>query len=335
MKLQEATKLIRGRLEGDPAFEIRGLNTISEAGPYELVFLFDVCCLEELKESSALAVVLPSGIRCEGKYQIWVPDTRKAYRTLALSFSPSYPPAEGVEPTASIHPSVKLGARVAIGAFAFIGEGTEIGDGSVIYPHTYVGEYVRMGKQCILYPRAVIREHCCLGHGVIVHSGAVIGADGFGYEWNGDHYEKVPHIGHVTVSDEVEIGANTTIDRGTVGSTRIGKGTKIDNLVMVAHNVSIGCNVVIAAQSGIAGSSSIGDGVMMGGQCGVSDHTKVGKKVIMTARAGVANDLPPSIKASGFPAQEHRKEMRERALVRKLPEIWQSLRRIQQHISGK
>jgi len=335
LNLQEATELVRGRLEGDPTFEIRGLNTLFDAKPHELIFLFDARRLDEVKRSSALAVVLPRGVECAGKHQVWVSDPREAYRILALSFTSASLPAEGVEPSARVHPSARLGPGVAVGAMVYIGEGAVIGSGTVIYPQSYVGEHVVLGEHCIVYPSAIIRERCRLGKKVIVHSGAVIGSDGFGYERNGDRYEKIPHVGCVEVGDEVEIGANTTIDRGTVGATRIGRGTKIDNLVMIAHNVIIGCNVVIAGQSGIAGSSSVGDAVMMGGQSGVKDHTTVGKNVIMTGRAGVANNIPDGLMVSGFPAQEHRKEMRERVLVRKLPEIWQGLRRIQQRISGK
>ncbi|MGQ9746201.1 MAG: UDP-3-O-(3-hydroxymyristoyl)glucosamine N-acyltransferase, partial [Candidatus Caldatribacteriaceae bacterium] len=202
-----------------------------------------------------------------------------------------------------------------------------------IFPQVYIGKNVTIGRNCLLYPQVVVRENCILGDRVILHSGVVIGADGFGYEWYEGRYVKIPHVGNVVIEDDVEIGANTTVDRATLGTTRVGRGSKIDNLVTIAHNVSIGRNVVIAAQSGIAGSSQVGDGVVMGGQAGVGDHCEVPEGVRIAGRAGVVSRVERGSMVSGFPAQDHRKELQERVLIRKLPDIWRRLKIIEEKLT--
>lgn len=336
LRLGDLAVHIRGELFGDPDFVVQGVRDPQEAGERDLVFLFDARLLQEVSLSQAKAVVGGRGTRAilEGKFVIEVENPRLALaRVLSLFYAPFRPP-RGVHPLAFVHPEAELGRDVAIGPFAVIEEGASIGDRTCIFPQVYVGKGVRIGSDCVLYPQVVVREYCTLGNRVILHSGVVVGADGFGYEWTGEGYEKIPQVGTVVVEDDVEIGANTTIDRATLGCTRIGRGTKIDNLVMVAHNVHIGQHVIIVAQSGIAGSSDIGNGVIIGGQAGVTDHCRVGEGARIAARAGVTAEVRPGEMVSGFPAQEHRRELKERALVRRLPEMWRRLKNLEERLRG-
>lgn len=334
MRLGDLAENVGGRLFGDPDFLIQGVREPGEAGEEDLVFLFNPHILSVVLQSRARAVVAGKGFaeRLEGKYVIEVENPRLAFIRILSYFFPSFRPPRGVHPLAFVHPQATLGVDVSIGAFAVIEEGAFLGDRTCVFPQVYVGRGVKVGRDCVLHPHVVIREHCVLGDRVILHSGVVVGADGFGYEWTGEKYERVPHVGKVIIEDDVEVGANATIDRATLGCTRIGRGTKIDNLVMVAHNVHIGNHVIIVAQSGIAGSSEIGDGVIIGGQAGIIDHCRVGKGARVAARAGVTVEVQPGETVSGFPAQEHHRELRERALVRKLPEMWRKLKDLEERV---
>ncbi|NSW75401.1 MAG: UDP-3-O-(3-hydroxymyristoyl)glucosamine N-acyltransferase [Candidatus Atribacteria bacterium] len=335
MKLREVCQIIGGLLEGDPDFEVEGIKEPQEAGVSDLVFLYHPRFATSVQNSLALAVVVKKDFRVEllGKHCILVDNPRYAFIQLVPYFfqSPSLP--TGIHPQALVHPQAILQKNVSIGAFSIVEEGALVGEGTVIYPQVYVGKNVVIGRDCLVYPQVVIRENCVLGDRVILHSGVVVGADGFGYEWYQGRYVKVPHVGRVVIEDDVEIGANATIDRATLGITRIGQGSKIDNLVTVAHNVSVGRHVVIAAQSGIAGSSRVGDRVVMGGQSGVVDHCDVPEGVQIAGRAVVVSKVEKGSMVSGFPAQDHHKELRERALVRKLPEMWQKLKSIEEKLT--
>lgn len=334
LRLGDLATYLSGELFGDPDFVVCGIRDPREAEENDLIFLFEARFLPEIRASRARAVVAGKGMRESllEKFVLEVDHPRLALaRALALLYPPFRPP-QGIHPLAFVHPRAQIGVGVSVGPFAVIEEDATIGDRTCIFPQVYVGKGVRIGKDCVLYPQVVVREHCVVGDRVILHSGVVVGADGFGYEWAGERYEKIPQVGKVVIEDDVEVGANTTIDRATLGVTRIGRGTKIDNLVMIAHNVTLGANVIIVAQSGIAGSSEIGNGVIIGGQAGVIDHCRVGENVRIAARAGVTSDVPPGVMVSGFPAQDHRQELRERALVRKLPEIWQRLKSLEERL---
>jgi len=333
-RLGELAGIIGGHLFGDPDFVVRGVQEPQRAEEEDLIFLFDVRALPEVLSSRAKAVVAGKGCReyLPEKYVIEVDHPRIAFARILARFSSPFRPPSGVHPLAFVHPRARLGVGVSVGAFSVIEEDASIGDRTCIFPQVYIGKGVQIGADCLIYPQVVVREYCTVGNRVILHSGVVVGADGFGYEWTGERYEKIPHVGTVVIEDDVEIGANTTVDRGTLGCTRIGRGTKIDNLVMVAHNVRIGDHVIIVAQSGIAGSSILEDGVVMGGQAGVTDHCWVGKGARIAARAGVTAKVPPGEMVSGFPAQEHHKELRERALIRRLPKMWQKIEELEERI---
>ncbi len=323
---------IGGRLQGDPNFEVYGISTIDHMASGNLVFLFHHQKIPKGDCFVPDVVVCEEGIDVQAKNFILVENPRLAFIQLIPKFYPQDLPEAGIHPTAWIHPQAKVGERVSIGAGVYIESEAIIGDDSIIFPKVYLGKGSQIGKNCLIYPQVVIRENCILGDRVILQSGVVVGGDGFGYERSRDVYLKVPHVGKVVLEDDVEVGANSTIDRATLGETRIGSGTKIDNLVMIAHNVKIGKNCIIVAQCGIAGSSSLGDDVIMAGQCGVVDHGKIGNRVRLAARAGVVDSIPDDQTVSGFPAQDHKIEIKEKVLLRKLPDILQRIKNLEKKV---
>jgi len=243
-------------------------------------------------------------------------------------------PRVGVASGAVLEEGVCLGKNVALGANCFVGRGAVIGDGCVLWPNVVVGPNTTIGASTRIYPNVTIYSGCKIGSGVVLHSGVVIGADGFGYRFCGNAgLVKFPHIGTVEIGDDVEIGANSTVDRAKTGATVIGSGTKIDNLVHIAHNVKIGRGCVIVALSGVAGSARIGDNVTCAAQSGIKDHVVLGDRVTVAARAGVTGDVPDGLTVSGYPAREHRFERRVEATRLHLPEIMQRLRLLERQVS--
>lgn len=241
-------------------------------------------------------------------------------------------PLEGIHATAVIEPGVALGDGVAIGANCYVGKDVTLGDGCVLFPNVYVGDGARIGEGTRIYPGAVVYGGCGIGNRVILHAGAVIGSDGFGYTCRGERYFKLAHAGTVEIGDDVEIGANSTIDRAKTGATVIGSGTKIDNLVHIAHNCKVGKNCVIIALVGIAGSVTIGDNVTFAGQSGVKDHVTIEDGCVVAARAGVVGNLAKGSMVSGFPARDHRLEKRAQAVRLHLPEIVQRLKTLEAEV---
>ncbi len=335
MKLREVCVLLQGSLWGDPDFEVVSVREPEEAETHDLTFLYHKSRLEGVRVSRSQAVVTTRelGEKLPEKNRVVVDNPRYAFVQIIPRFFRLIPQPFGIHPQACVHPTAQLGSRVSVGAFSVVEEGAVIGDGTVIFPQVYVGREVVIGKECLLYPQVVVLERCVVGNRVILQSGVVIGGDGFGYEWWEGKYHKIPHVGRVIIEDEVEIGANTTVDRATLGETRIGAGSKIDNLVMIAHNVFIGEKTIIVAQSGIAGSARIGDQVIMGGQAGVVDHGVVGKGARLAARAGVISEVKEGEMVSGFPARNHREELRRQAFIDKLPEMWKKLRALEGKIA--
>jgi UDP-3-O-[3-hydroxymyristoyl] glucosamine N-acyltransferase len=262
--------------------------------------------------------------------------TRQPYLAFARAvaiFEDPWRPAPGVHNLASLGENVTLGAEVSIGPFAVIGEGTHIGSRSIVHPHVSIGRQTTIGDDCVIHARVSIRERIRIGHRVVLQDGAVIGSDGFGFARRADGtHHKIPQIGALVIEDDVEIGANTTIDRPAVGETRIGAGTKIDNLVQVAHGVSIGRNVLLAAQVGVAGSVTIEDNVTLAGQVGVAGHITIGTGVIATAQSGIPNSVPAGSFISGYPAIPNRDWLRAAAVYRKLPELKKRLAELERRI---
>lgn len=323
---------IGGHLIGDPEFEVYGIGTLDNIASGDMVFLFQHQKISITSTAIPDVIICREGMDVQAKNLIMVGNPRLAFIQLLPKFYAQDFPEIGIHPTAFIHFQARVGKRVSIGAGTYIESAAIIDDDTIIFPQVYIGKGSRIGKNCLIYPQTVIRENCILGDRVILQSGVIIGGDGFGYERNEDIYLKVPHVGKVVLEDDVEVGANSTIDRATLGETRIGAGTKIDNLVMIAHNVKIGKNCIIVAQCGIAGSSNLGNDVIMAGQCGVVDHGKVGNRVRLAARTGVVNSIPDDQMVSGFPAQDHKIEMKEKVLLRKLPDLWQRIKNLEKKV---
>ncbi|MBX9580144.1 MAG: UDP-3-O-(3-hydroxymyristoyl)glucosamine N-acyltransferase, partial [Gemmataceae bacterium] len=241
-------------------------------------------------------------------------------------------PAGLVDPTAHVHPTARLGPGVSVGPFAVVGEGSEVGPGGVLHAGVVVGRGCRLGADVVLHPRVVLYDDTVLGDRVVVHANAVLGADGFGYRFQDGRHEKVPQLGWVEVEAEVEIGAGSTIDRGTFGPTRIGTGTKIDNLVMIGHNCQIGRHNVLAAQVGVAGSTTTGDYVVMGGQVGVADHVQIGDRAVLAAKTGVIGHVPADARLRGFPARPDGLQKRIWVVQEHLPEMRKDLKRVKERL---
>ncbi len=235
----------------------------------------------------------------------------------------------GIDPKAVLARTVKLGKNVSIGPLSVIEDQVAIGDNSAIYPQCYIGKNVTIGSHCVIYPQVVIREDCVIGDGVIIHPGSVIGADGYGYVTVNGKHEKIPQIGNVIIENDVEIGANVTIDRATIDSTRIGEGTKIDNLVHIAHNVEIGKGCLIIAQVGIAGSSKLGNYVVLSGQVAVKDHVEIAGGTIVGGQSGIIGDVKTKDILWGTPARNHREMLKLQALINRLPELYEAVKKIQ------
>lgn len=309
--------------------KISGFASIEDAGPDDICFLSNPRYAKFLETTGACAVIIAHGTAVpERVVALTVADPYFAFVQLLERFNTRKPSdiASGVDPRACIHPGAVIGNDVSVGPYAVIGPDVRIGDGSVIGPCTVILAGCSIGGNCILYPNVTIMDRCTIGNRVIIHAGAVVGSDGFGFAPHDGAFRKIPQIGSVVIGDDVEIGACTCIDRAAFGTTVIERGSKLDNLIQVAHNVRIGSNTVIAAQTGISGSTSIGSGVKLGGQAGLSGHLNIGDGASVGAQAGVTKDVPPGETVSGYPAKSHMKAMRLEAALRHLPELIQKVK---------
>lgn len=329
--LNDIAILLGAKVTGNGKVAIERLAGLEECGPGDLTFLGDP------KRASALANLKASGILVPEDCMIVpaiphirVKDPAAAMIVLAERWLRELRrPYPGKHPTAFLGRGVTMGKNVSVGAYVVLEDGAQIGDGSVLEAHVTVGREARVGKACWIHPRVVIGDRCTLGDRVILQPGVVIGGDGFGYLPMEGKHRKIPQIGIVEIGDDVEIGANSAVDRARFGRTLIGSGTKLDNLVHVGHNVKIGRNCLVVAQVGIAGSTVIGDGVTIAGQVGIAPHLKIGDGATIASRSAVFDDIPPGAIVSGHPAREHRRNLREQAAIRRLPEILQRLRELE------
>jgi len=329
MKLRELAALIGGRIAGDPEVEITGVAGIENAKEGDITFLHDHNYIPEVSASALIVKEEIDGLTLS----LLVADNPQFTfaRALEVFYVKPYSPS-GISERAVIGSNVKMGDDVSVHPNACISNDVELGSRVTLSSGVFLGEGVTVGDDSFIYPNVTIREKVRIGKKVIVHSGAVIGSDGFGYvPEKGSHY-KIPQVGGVIVEDDVEIGANVCIDRATVGNTIIGCGTKIDNLVQVAHNVKIGRNCIIVAQVGISGSVEIGDGAIIAGQVGVKDHVKIGAGTIVAAQAGVTGDIPAGQIYSGTPAIPHGTSLRAQSLYSKLPEFVKRMREIEKKL---
>ncbi len=328
--LAEIASTVDGELQGDAATKISGAASLAEATGDEISFFHNPRYLAQLRKTRAAAVIVPPDFAEEiGPAVIRTQNPAKAFEQIALRFAPApIKFAPGIHPSAVIDRNAKVGEDVSIQAFVVIEPGAQIGDGTTIGAHSYIGHDVVIGEGCMIYPRVTIRERCRFGARVILHSGAVIGADGFGFEMTARGQAKVPQIGIVQIDDDVEIGANTTIDRARFGRTWIQEGAKIDNLVQVAHNVVVGKHTVIAAQTGIAGSVRIGQRVMIGGQAGIIGHIEIGDGTMIGAQTGVSKNLNGGVwwATPSVPLKEAKIQL---AWLRRLGEFFERIKRIE------
>ena len=315
---------------------VTGVANLTEAGPQDISFLGSEALLKEFNASGAGAVLVQRNLHVKESSRtivLRVDDADLAMAKVLESFAPPRArPAAGVDARACVDPTARIGQDVSIGAFCVVGPGAQIGRGSVIHPQVYIGQDVEIGQDCEIFPNVTIRERILIGSRVIINAGSVLGTDGFGYRWDGSKQAKIPQIGNVVVEDDVDIGSCVCIDRAKFSSTRIGRGTKIDNLVQIAHNVTIGENCLVIAQVGIAGSTKIGNYVTLAGQVGIAGHLKIGDQAIVAAKSGVMHDIPDAGKWFGIPAQPNRQAKRQLVSLQQLPELIRRVKELEEWV---
>ncbi len=332
--LGELAGMVRGVPVGDARICIMGAAPVESAGPGDITFAENAKILEVAVQGQAGAVIAKHGEDLQGKPGILVENPRFAFAKVLGVFAPCVPcPLPGIHKESVVAESAVIGKESRIGPKTVIEKGAVLGEGVILYPGVYVGEDAKIGDRTVIYPNAVIRERVSIGRDVIIHGGAVIGACGFGFVTYENRHHKIPQTGTVIIEDDVEIGANTCIDRATMGATVIGKGTKIDNLVQIGHNVKIGERCIIVAQTGIGGSSEIGEGSVLAGHAGISDHVTVGPGSTVAGCTLVSTNLPPGSFVSGRPARPHKEQLRMEAASRKLPEVLEKLRELERRLS--
>ncbi|MEI8345370.1 MAG: UDP-3-O-(3-hydroxymyristoyl)glucosamine N-acyltransferase [Candidatus Omnitrophota bacterium] len=333
--LSEIAALVGGRVCGDPAVRITGIGGIKEAKEGDITFLQDKRYLPLLSDTGASAVLVGPEIRESGKPLVQVQNPSQAFSVLSEYFHPSRTAVCGVHSTAVIEKKARIGSDVTIGPHAVIEDEASIGDRARIGANSFVGAGCRIGADVLIYPNVVIREDCVIGERTIIHSGSVIGSDGFGYETTGGVHKKIPQIGNVVIEEDVEVGANVCIDRGRFSKTWIQKGTKIDNLVQIAHNVVIGPHSMIVSQVGISGSTELGHHVVIAGQAGITGHLAIGDESIIGAQAGVNKSLPPKSVVLGSPAKPIGEQKRLFAYINRLPDLFKDVLENKKNSKGK
>jgi UDP-3-O-[3-hydroxymyristoyl] glucosamine N-acyltransferase len=317
---------------GDGSATVSGIASLVDAGPTDLSLYADPRYRSELQSTKAGALVTREPLPDVAIPQIVHPDPFLALASLVDLFHPAARPTPGVDPKAFVSSSARLAPDVAVAPFAYIGEEVEVGARTVIHPGVFLGARVSIGEDSVLWPNVVIRENCRIGKRVVIHPGAVLGADGFGFARRDGKFVKIRHVGVVVIEDDVEIGANAAIDRGTLGRTLIRRGVKIDNLVHIAHNVEVGEDSAMAAQVGISGSTVIGKRVLMGGQVGLVDHLTVGDEAVLIAQSGVIGDVPRGATLSGYPARPHREVLKSLAGLRGLDRLKERMRELEAQV---
>lgn len=332
---KQIAEFIQGEIVGDENANVYTFAKIEEGIPGSISFLANPKYTPHIYTTQASIVLVNKDFVAEKEIKTTLIKVDNAYESLAKLmnlYEMSKPKKTGIDPLAYIAPTAKIGHNVYIAPFAFIGEYTEIGDNTIVHPHSSIGEYTKIGDGCIIYPGATIYHNCKIGNNCILHAGCVIGSDGFGFAPTPEGYDKIPQIGIVILEDNVEVGANTCIDRATMGATVIHKGVKIDNLVQIAHNVEVGENTVMASQVGIAGSAKIGQWCMFGGQVGIAGHITVGDKVTSGAQTGIAGSIKPNQTIQGSPAIDAKNFARSSIVFKKLPDIYTTLNNLQKEL---
>ena len=330
--LRELAEYVHGTVVGDDTLVISAVAGIEEAEPGQITFLANPKYRAKLLETRASAVIVSHGEEVPDIAMIQVSDPYLAFAQILTVFSEKKHPLVGVHETCVIGENVVLGEQCAIGAHVTIGNQVTIGDRTIMYPGVVVGDNVTIGSDAIIYPNVSILQDVSIGHRVIIHSGTVIGSDGFGFAPDGEGYYKIPQVGTVVIEDDVEIGANVTIDRAALGKTHIRRGVKIDNLVQIAHNVVIGENSIIVSQVGISGSTKVGNHVTLAGQVGLVGHIQIGDHVMIGAQSGVTKSVPDNATLSGSPAVNHRLWKKSQVSLLKLPDALKTIRTLEKRV---
>ncbi|MBN2483539.1 MAG: UDP-3-O-(3-hydroxymyristoyl)glucosamine N-acyltransferase [Candidatus Omnitrophica bacterium] len=335
--LKEIATIVEGELVGDPDIIVTGISGIKEAKRGDITFLANSKYAALLTTTKASAVITSRDSINGNSDKAIIKTANPSFafaKVVGLVAPNDITHPQGVHPTAIIPDNVKLGENVVIGPYTILDDKVTVGDDSIIYGGCYIGHHTVIGKKCLVYHNVTIRERIEIGNRVIVHSGAVIGSDGFGFATVKGVQEKIPQIGTVVIEDDVEIGSNVTIDRARFDKTIIGAGTKIDNLVQIAHNVVVGKNCIIVAQAGISGSTTLGENVILAGQAGLVGHIIIGDNSIVAAQAGVTKSVPANTKVSGYPAKPHNVAKRVNACVQMLPQLYKRIKELEEKIES-
>ena len=332
---QQIAELIKGRVEGDKDAKVSSFAKIEEGHEGAISFLSNKKYLHYIYETKSSVVLVDESLALEKNVnctRIRVKSAYEAVAQLLQLYESMKPRKRGISDLAFIDPTATIGEDCYIGPFAYVGPKCVIGDNSIIHPHAALGDNVIVGKNTEIHSNAVIYHDCKVGNRCILHAGCVIGADGFGFAPSENGYDKIPQIGIVTIEDDVEIGANTCVDRSTMGSTFIRNGVKLDNLVQIAHNTDIGANTVMSSQVGVAGSTKVGEWCMFGGQVGISGHITIGNKVMLGAQSGVPGSIKDGQQLIGTPPMEMRSYFKSQAIFRRLPEMYNEINKLRKEI---
>ncbi len=334
LTLEEIAQHTGSRLSGNPEEVIKGANTIENATKGEITFLGNPKYKKWMHKTDASCIIVPPDCNPgKDKNSLISENPSETFRqVLAKIYGKKTHPVKGISPRAKVSEKAVIGKNVRIGDNAVVEAEANIGDETILYPGVYIGEKSTVGRECVLFPGVSVMDSTKIGNGVVINAGTVIGGEGFGFAMQEGKHVKIPQVGGVVIEDNVEIGANVTIDRGSPGNTVIGEGTKIDNLVQIAHNVKIGKNCILVAQVGIAGSTVIEDSVLLAGQVGVVGHIKIGEGAQVGAQAGVTRSIKPGQQVSGYPALEHRQANRIHALTRRLPRLFKDMEKIKKKL---
>jgi UDP-3-O-[3-hydroxymyristoyl] glucosamine N-acyltransferase len=330
--LSEIAKLVDGRIKGDLKKKISGVAPFEHATDDDITFVDSAKLTKKISETKAGAVIVPMGVEAVSNNIVKVENPRVAFAKVMNLFCPASKPKSGISSSAHIGENLIYGKEISIAPFAVIGNNVTIGDRVIINSCVVLGDHVKIGNDTSIYPNVTINERCIIGNRVIIHSGSIIGSDGFGFAPDGEKYYKIPQTGIVRIDDDVEIGAGNTIDRATFGKTWICRGVKTDNLVHIAHNVTVGEDTVIIAQTGIAGSSTIGRHAAISGQVAIAGHITVGDHVQIAGKAGVTKSVASGEIVSGTPAIPHRLWLRVQSVIPKLPELKNGIRKIEKRL---
>lgn len=332
---KQIAQFVQGVIEGDENATVNTFAKIEDGKPGAISFLSNPKYTHYIYDTESSIVLIDKSVELEKPTKATLIRVDNAYECVAklLQLYESMKPKKtGIDSLAFVSPSAKIGENVYIGAFAYIGDNVVIGDGCQIYPNVVICENAKVGNDCLFYPNVTIYHDCHVGNRVTLHAGSVVGSDGFGFAPSENAYDKIPQIGIVTIEDDVEIGANTCIDRSTMGSTYVRKGVKLDNLVQIAHNTDIGANTVMSAQVGVAGSTKVGQWCMFGGQVGIAGHITIGNKVFLGAQSGVPSSLKDNQTLIGTPPMEKLPYFKSQAIFQRLPDLYKQIQKLQKEV---